>query len=185
MEQRLNEMLHPEEKLLWVGRPAKEKLLQAADRRLLIVGWVVAAVVGLLILCLGDPHLVSIGHPMSVILVLNGGYFGLALFFSLRPLVDHRTVIGNSLYAVTDQRIIALVKEHELVLMRDSAMPVAVVDGSVCFGNAVDVPARNGRVTAMLGARGEEQELLGVTFYRLPDPAEVMALFTSAEEEAA
>lgn len=191
MEQKLNELLEENEKVLWMGRPEKSQLLKAPDRRHQIMMWCVLAVFLLGSVALVIPYMVSIGRPVNVIAVAFIVINFVPGLMAFRPMMDQRLLEGKALYAITDRRAIALVKDAVF------SLPVAGLEwivtsrdldrGSIRFGAAAYAKDQDDRADAVLGVLGvkDERTTTGFVFFHIPQVDAVAKLLRKEERTAA
>lgn len=171
MEERLKEILAPEEKVLWQGRTAPEKLMQAPDRPKQIRLWVIfAAFVGLTLFVL-FPYLIYLQRPWDVLLVSFLVVNAVPLALAMRPWMDRNDLEKRSIYAVTDSRVIALVKDNVYSLpVDDLDWAVANRDGKAgCLrlGACVTKAKHDDRVEAVMSYTDDDTGAVGMVFYHI------------------
>lgn len=108
MEQRLHEILMDGEQVRWTGRPSPFKLMQCPERNTFFVTWLLSGAAILLALLYLLPTLNSDqrgGADWFIMLVVVAF---LPAMLSLRPLMDKLCLEKNTIYAITDRRVIAL-----------------------------------------------------------------------------
>ena len=100
---------------------------------------------------------------------------------SLRPLMDKFCLEKNTLYAITDRRVIALVKDDLMYIPLDQKPAVSVEGrdrdcGNLCFGEAVGCGSGNSRSNAVLGIResSSQNDMLGMLFYHVSHPEQLL-----------
>lgn len=180
METMLNQILNKDEKVLWFGRPVHNELSKAPDRTRQYINW------GILALALGIsvlgflPYALSSGRSWDVILVTLLMINFIPVIMALRPMLDLRVLDRQTIYAITDRRIIAIVKNSIMELPRSRDMSLSVdrrdgVHGDLCFNGAVGKPTRDSRANAVLGCR-DERGLNGLIFYHVADPDYIASL---------
>jgi len=102
MEQQLRERLMPDEHLLWCGSPEPFETLDKTNKRPIIVGTIIKAIVAVCVLIL---YFVSIrqegvsARPGLIIVVL-----ALAAFAMLNPFLTARRLRKKTIYGLTDKR---------------------------------------------------------------------------------
>lgn len=174
MEKRLQAALLEGEQVRWSGRPAKFRLMQSAYRSATVLTWLMSVCVILLVAYFLAPYYFD--HALTGNMLLAAAVMVLmAAMLSVRPLLDKRALERETLYAITDRRIIAIVKDEVMVLPAENGLPLAVKgwDGgcaNLYFGKAVQVPVYKSRVYAMSGVREYTDELDGVVFYHVDEP---------------
>lgn len=180
MEQRLHEILMDGEQVRWTGRPSPFKLMQCPERKTFFATWLLSGAAVLLALFYLLPALDSTqrgGADWFVMLVVAF----LPAMLSLRPLMDKFCLEKNTLYAITDRRVIALVKDDLMYIPLDQKPAVSVEGrdrdcGNLCFGEAVGCGSGNSRSNAVLGIResSSQNDMLGMLFYHVSHPEQLL-----------
>lgn len=180
MEQRLHEILMDGEQVRWTGRPSPFKLMQCPERNTFFVTWLLSGAAVLLALFYLLPALDSTqrgGADWFVMLVVAF----LPAMLSLRPLLDKLCLEKNTLYAITDRRVIALVKDDLMYIPLEQKPAVSVEGrdrdcGNLCFGEAVGCGSGNSRSNAVLGIResSSQNDMLGMLFYHVSHPEQLL-----------
>lgn len=183
MEERLKEALAPEEQVLWQGRTAPEKLLQASDRPKQIRLWIIFAVcVGLTLFAL-FPYLIYLQRPRDVMVVSFLVVNAVPLALAMRPWMDRNDLEKRAMYAVTDSRVIALVKDNVYSLpVNDLDWAVADRDGKAgClrFGACVTKAKHDDRVDAVMSYTDDDTGAVGMVFYHIDNVDAVADILTA------
>ena len=116
MEQRLQEILQDGEVIRWIGRPTPFKLIQLPFRNAYFMTWLLSGA-----LILSAALYLHLEHTMSHmalwerILIMAVISF-LPALISLRPLLDKYCLERNTLYAITNRRVIALVRSEVMFI---------------------------------------------------------------------
>ena len=178
MEQRLHEILMDGEQVRWTGRPSPFKLMRCPERNTFFVTWLLSGAAILLYLL---PTLNSDqrgGADWFIMLVVVAF---LPAMLSLRPLMDKLCLEKNTIYAITDRRVIALVKDDLMYIPLDQKPAVSVEGrdrdcGNLCFGEAVGCGSGNSRSNAVLGIResSSQNDMLGMLFYHVSHPEQLL-----------
>ena len=181
MEQRLHEILMDGEQVRWTGRPSPFKLMQCPERKTFFATWLLSGAAVLLALFYLLPALDSTqrgGADWFVMLVVVAF---LPAMLSLRPLMDKFCLEKNTLYAITDRRVIALEKDDLMYIPLDQKPAVSVEGrdrdcGNLCFGEAVGCGSGNSRSNAVLGIResSSQNDMLGMLFYHVSRPEQLL-----------
>lgn len=182
MEQKLNEILLDGEKVRWSGRPVPFKLLELPSRKSILATWIICG--GAMVLVLGFliPFYIRTNRTLlDTVVVLVVTAF-LPLMLSFRPVLDKRCLEHDTLYAITNFRAIALVKDDMMFIPLSPKLKTAVAakDGScgiLCFGEAVDVNPSKQLATAIIGVRTEGSStpnVHGLMFYHVNDPESLL-----------
>ena len=173
MEKRLQAALQEGEQVKWSGRPAQFRLMHSTYRSAVVLTWLMSACVVLLVGYFLAPYYLN--HPLTGDMLLAA----LVMIFmptmlSVRPLLDKRTLEKETVYAVTDRRVIAVVKDDVMAMPLEDLKAVAKDWDGTCanlyFGKAAEVPVYKSRVYAMSGVREYTDELNGLIFYHVEEP---------------
>lgn len=188
MENTLNELLEHNEKVLWFGRVEKSRLLDAPDRRRQIALWCVAAVFLIATVAFVLPYMAGIGRPAQVLAIAFVVINFVPLLLASRPALDKMLLEGKTLYAVTDRRVIAVVKSNVYVLPLEG-LEFAITGrsgtcGNIRFGAAVGSDSPDDRADAVLGIQ-DQRQVTGLVFYHIADVDTVAGLLRSEERPAA
>jgi len=172
MEKRLETALQEGEQVRWSGRPVRFRLMQSAYRSGMVLTWLMSVCVILLVAYFLAPYYLT--HTLTGDLLLAAAVvLFLTAQLSLRPLLDKRTLENETVYAVTDRRVIAVVKDEVMSLpLEGLTAAVKEWDGtcaSLYFGKAAEVPEYKSRVYALSGVREYTDELDGLIFYHVDE----------------
>lgn len=126
MEQILQKTLRDNEKVLWFGRPTKTKLLRSPDRVSQYVAWIITAVMTLFSFGVFLPFAIADNKSIGIILIGLVPMIGIPLAVAVRPYLDKKLLEQKTIYAITDQRIIAVVKSNVMTMPRDQKVTCAV-----------------------------------------------------------
>lgn len=174
MEQKMKERLREDEQLLWIGKPGSRKIMDSPDKTKVIIAWSVLAL--FLVVSFGYlvPFLVKGGDSLGKILVMLVFVNVTPMLIATRPLLDKRRLDKETIYAVTDKRILALVGSDLFELPRTEGLACKVVDGNLCFGTAGDIAPKKARDHAVVGCKDDDRRLGGILFYQLPNTNQVL-----------
>lgn len=191
MEARLKEALWQGEEVRWTGRPKPFALLGPDSKTGILVTWVISGLVLAAMIMFLVPQLISGYRTVSECLVMAVVALFVPAILSVRPFLDKKCLERNTLYAVTNYRIIAVVKEDVLYLPISKGLVAAVEHrsggcGNVCFGKMVGQPLRKSRTLAVLGLHDDDNRFLmeGLMFYHLDRPDQVMEQLIALEHIA-
>lgn len=184
METRLKEVLWDGEEVRWEGRPKPFQLMDKTFKPSIIATWAISGLVLLAVLALLGPALSSGARSLTDVLVLSVIALFLPVILSIRPFLDKRCLEQQTLYAITNFRIIAVIKDEVMYLPIGKGMQIAVERqedgcGNLRFGALVGKPAKKSRAHAVLGLRDDEckNDMLGLLFYHVDQPEELMRYF--------
>ena len=181
MEARLKEALWEGEEVRWTGRPKHFPLLGPDSKNGILTAWILSGLVLAAMVLFLVPQIASGSRSISESLVMATVALFVPGILSVRPFLDQRCLEQNTLYAITNYRIIAIVKEDLLYLPIGKELRAAVENradgcGNLCFGTAVGQPVRKSRTLAVLGLRDDDSRFLmqGLMFYHVEEPEQVM-----------
>ena len=185
MEEKLKDILLDGEEVRWSGRPAPFKLLELPSRKSILATWIISGCALALVLVFLIPFYIQTGRSLldtAVVLVVAAF---LPLMLSSRPVLDKRCLERDTLYAITNFRAIALVKEDMMFIPLSPKLKTAVAAqdgacGSLCLGEAVDVTPGKQLATAVIGMRTEgsaNPNVRGMMFYHVNDPESLLRYF--------
>lgn len=182
MEQRLNDILLDGEEIRWSGRPAPFKLMDLPSRNFILATWVVSAAFLVVVLGFLIPFYIQTQRSLLDMAVLLVIISFLPLMVSFRPVLDKRSLECSTLYAITNYRAIAFVKDDMMFIPLSRKLKTAVEShsgscGSLMFGDAVDASRRKQLTTAVLGIRTEgtsNPNVHGMMFYHVNDPESLL-----------
>jgi len=176
MEDRLKSALDESEKIIWYGTPQKIKLFSAPDKVSQYVAWGVTALMFLFSFGYFLPNSIVSGREMSAIIIALVVFNFVPLTIAIRPFLDKRQLEKNTIYAITDKRVIAIVKDKVHALPRDNSLVAAVTEhdgktGNLCFNAAITAPVKKSRTNAVLGCSSEDHRTVrGIVFYHIANP---------------
>ena len=171
--------------------PEKSKLLEAYDRKHQFVLWGVMAAFLILTLAVVFPYMIKIERPPQVLAIAFAVINAVPVIMAIRPWMDQRLLEGKTVYAVTDRRVIAVVKESVLysprlgtewiITHRDGAC------GNLRFGAAAYAKDQDDRADAVLGVIGSKdgRSTSGLVFYHIADVDSVAGLLQNGKRTAA
>lgn len=178
MEEKLNEALEKDEKLLWSGRPEPFETLDKTHKSPFIKSTVITLVVSLGLIAAYLSFTLRGGAEtkvgLVVIIALLAAYMVASTFLHSRQL---RTRMG---YAITDRRLILIKDEAKGVPY--SQIPIAAMktdaDGHstlLCGEYAIKSAPRKWRGSALLGGRMNSETGLcdELVMYAIPEPERV------------
>ncbi len=184
MEARLQEALWDGEEIRWSGRPKPFQLMDKTFKPSMIATWVISALILLAVIVLLGPAFINGTRSLSDVVVLSVISLFLPVILSARPFMDKRCLEEQTLYAITNFRIIAVVKDEVMYLPLGKGLNVAVEHqedgcGNLRFGELVGKPPKKSRAHAVLGLRDDEckNDMLGLLFYHVDQPDQLMSYF--------
>lgn len=182
MEQRLNNILLDGEEVRWSGRPAPFKLMDLPSRSMILATWILSSAALALVLGFLIPFYIRTGRSLldTVVLLVITAF--LPLMLSLRPVLDKRSLEHSTLYAITNYRAIAFIKDDVMFIPLSRKLKTAVAAqegscGSLCFGEAVDISRRKHLSTAVVGVRADgssNPSVHGMMFYHVNEPESLL-----------
>lgn len=178
MEQNLQEILLEGEVVRWQGRPTPFKLLAVPARMFLLLTW--GACLAALVLILGwlIPFYLRTERNMVDMVVLLVIVSFLPIMISIRPLLDKWSLERSTLYAITNYRVLALVKDELMFipLSRHISHSIEARDGdaaNLCFCAAVGQDVRKTLDNAVMGVRrtsATQASVPGMLFFHIHQP---------------
>ncbi|MEA4932312.1 MAG: hypothetical protein VB071_01780 [Lawsonibacter sp.] len=191
MDNRLHAALWDGEEIRWSGRPKPFRLMDKTFQSSILITWVISALVVLAAAGLLIPSLAADSRSLSdivilsvIILFLPVIILFLPVILSARPLMDKRCLEEKTIYAITNFRIIAIVKDEVMYLPIGKGMKVTVEYqedgcGTLRFGELVGKPARKSRTHAVLGLHSDNSkaDVLGLLFYHVDQPDQLTRYF--------
>lgn len=179
MEQKLQTTLKDNEKVLWFGRPTKSKLFQSPDRISQYVAWGVMILMTILAFGVFLPYALSVGKSTGIILIGLVPMLFVPLAVAIRPYLDKKILEQNTIYAITDQRIIAVVKDNVMTMSRAQPLNNTIESrdgnsGNICFNAAIGKPEKNSRANAVLGFKRGNDSVAGLLFFHVSNPDEIV-----------
>ena len=181
METRLKEALWEGEEVRWSGRPKPFELMENTFKSSILATWIVSAFVLACVLFFLIPSLLSGSRTIGDAVILAVITLFLPGILSARPLMDKKCLEEKTLYAITNFRIIAIVKDEVMYLPIGKGMKVAVENqadgcGNLRFGEVVGKPAKKDRAYAVLGLRSDDNnsDMEGLLFYHVDQPDQLM-----------
>ena len=182
MELRLQECLWPGEKILWSGRPRPFALLDRVLRRPILLTWGLSAVILLAAAAAARFVLDAARLPLLEVLLLTMVAMLLPAAISLRPVLDKYRLEEQTIYAITDRRVISIVQDEVMYLPLAKGMRVAVDSqadgcGNLRFGDTVGAPAKKDRAYAVVGIHSDAPrgDALGLLFYHVAQPEQLLS----------
>lgn len=184
MDNRLQEALWDGEDLRWSGRPKPFQLMDKTFHSSILFTWVISALIVLVAAVLLIPPLADGSRSLSDILILSVIILFLPVILSVRPVMDKRCLEEQTIYAITNFRILVIVKDEVMYLPIGKGMKVAVDYqddgcGTLRFGELVGKPAQKSRTHAILGLHSDDGKtnMLGLLFYHVDQPDQLMRYF--------
>ena len=112
MEQRLQEVLLDGEIVRWSGRPSPFKLMSIPSRTSLLLTWVLCSAALAVILGGLIPFFLRTHQAVTDLTVILMIAAFLPAMISIRPLLDKWSLEHDTIYAITNYRVLALVKNN-------------------------------------------------------------------------
>ena len=179
MEDQLNQILLDGEEVRWSGRPSPFKLMDLPARNALIFTWVISGcVLGLMVGAFIAFFVFSPFEPLDFGVLLLA-LLCLPLMAAFRPILDRRCLLHDTIYAITNCRVIAMIKGDVMYVPLTRKLKTTTAScrgsfGNLCFGEAVHIPARKELSAAVIGVRtmGDiaNPSVPGILFYNIRHP---------------
>lgn len=182
MNEELKQALWEGEEVRWTGRPKPFKLLDAHSKTSTVLIWCVSAVILLAVLVFLVPTAFQGTRSLGDVAILSAVALFLPGILSARPLLDKRCLEQQTIYAITNYRILAIVKGQVMYLPLGKELPTAVDSseggyGNVRFGETVGKSVKKSRVHAVVGlhAEGDVSTTSGLLFYNIDQPEQLLS----------
>lgn len=184
MQEELKNALWENEEIRWCGRPKPFQLLDRYSKRATIITWIVSAAIALLVLAFLGPNAFRGERSFSDVVVLSVVVLFLPAILSARPLLDKQCLEHQTIYAITNYRIIAVVKDQVMYLPLGKGLAVAMDPsddgcGNLRFGGSVGKPIEKSRVHAVVGIHDDDDAsaTCGLLFYHIDQPEQLLHYF--------
>ena len=180
LQKKLDAQLMPDETLLWCGTPTQTKLKTCPDRSSMYFKWAAFA----LYLTLTSVFFLTYGvanMTRDVVVVCFLCVNFIPFIIAWNPISAQKTLEHDTLFAITDRRILALIKCDVFSLERDESLRwnTRVWDGdygNLAFNAGTARSLKQSRADAALGVKDKDLNLSGLVFYHIEKPDEVAAL---------
>lgn len=181
MERKLRQALWDDERILWFGRPTRGDLLRAPDRLSQCFAWAVSAALTTVAFAFLLPRALDEGQGFGSILLCLLTMVFLPLTVAVRPYLDKQLLEHETVYAITDRRIIAIVRDNVMIMPRTESTRCAVdgrdgSGGNVYFDCAIGSPLEKSRANAVTGFKCGGGSTQGIIFFHVHEPDEVAKL---------
>lgn len=180
----LQEILLDGEEIRWLGRPKAFELLGADTKQEIVMTWGISIAVFVISIFLLIPAYLSGALTLSKSLVLFTIAMFLPVVLSYRPFSDKKCLEEESFYAITNLRVIAIVKGEVKMIPLSKQVKAAVENqsqglGNLSIGTAVGHSPKKGRMLAVVGRRDSDDLNVteGLLFYNVEHPESLMAYF--------
>ncbi len=166
MEEILKTQLEPGERILWLGHPVKGGL----DQKNVLVRWIIFAVslaiaAGLIVFTMGLDDFAELGVATASVVAV------LPFLYAVQPILDQHMLEKETVYAITDQRVISVVNDTVRFLPKEnlewkvSAREGGV--GSIRLGGALYNKKKNDQIDAVTGIAVNKERPAGMVLYRI------------------
>ena len=158
MEQRLQEVLLDGEIVRWSGRPSPFKLMSIPSRTSLLLTWVLCSAALAVILGGLIPFFLRTHQAVTDLTVILMIAAFLPAMISIRPLLDKWSLEHDTIYAITNYRVLALVKNNLMYIPLGRILTHSIEardgeSGNLCFCEAVGQSSSKMLDNAILGVR--------------------------------
>ena len=181
MDTRLKNILWEGEEVRWSGRPKPFSLFDHDSKNSILLTWIVSALVLAAVIVLMVFSSITGTRSFTDVLIMAIVALFLRVALSARPFMDKKCLEKNTLYAITNFRIIALVKGEVMYLPLVKGIKTAVQShedgfGSLRFGELVGKPAKKSRDHAVIGMRNVDsrEDMAGLMFYHIDQPGQLL-----------
>ena len=142
MEQRLQEVLLDGEIVRWSGRPSPFKLMSIPSRTSLLLTWVLCSAALAVILGGLIPFFLRTHQAVTDLTVILMIAAFLPAMISIRPLLDKWSLEHDTIYAITNYRVLALVKNNLMYIPLGRILTHSIEardgeSGNLCFCEAL------------------------------------------------
>ena len=182
MQERLNQYLLDGEAVRWCGRPTPFRLLKSVGSTDMLITWALSLFLLVVSVFAILPRISTSGMTESALIVLVICF--LPGLLSLRPLRDKRLLEQDTIYAITNYRVIALVRDELMYIPLSSKLQVEVEPqdqghGIVRFSSALDRDYGSTLANAVAGipVEGSRYNMKGMLFYHISNPSDVLQYF--------
>jgi len=184
MNTHLQEILLEGESVRWTGRPKAFELLGEDTKQEIVMTWGISVAVFILSLILLISACISGAMTFSKAMILFVIAMYLPVILSYRPFSDKKCLEQESFYAITNLRVIAIVKGEVKTIPLSKNVKVAVENqsqglGNLSIGTAVGYSPKKGRMLAVVGKRNADDLNVteGLLFYNVEHPEKLAAHF--------
>ena len=181
MDTQLKNILWEGEEVRWSGRPKPFPLIDQDSKNSILLTWIVSALVLAAVVVLMIFSAIAGTHSFTEVLIMAAVALFLPVVLSTRPFMDKKCLEESTLYAITNFRIIALVKGEVMYLPLVKGIQTAVRShedgfGSLRFGELVGKPAKKSRDHAVIGMRNvdSKEDMTGLMFYHIDQPDQLL-----------
>lgn len=169
---RLKESLMKDEKILWRGRPEAFPLLTPANKKGMILRWVLCTVIFAALTLVYTLFTVS-NDKLQFNLIVVAIFLLACAYGAFLPALDRNKILKKCKYYVTDSRVIVTVGDNEAFALSRKGLKVLRVPGEVgcvtlLFGSHTGLPEKKQRVGAFVPGKDDKGELVtGISFYNI------------------
>ena len=185
LEAFVKENLNDSETVLWTGKPAGIKLLEAPYGSPIIVRWIICLVFAVVAIWYGLIYV-----PGNDNINTNGGIIMLVVlvivaFIAVRPLMEVFRLNSKCFYYITNQRALILIKGNTDIVKEKSLADAPEISldtisegvGNVYIGNKTDNAYKRARFSVTSPQQDEEDLKKPLVFYSVANPDEVISYF--------
>ena len=182
MEQRLQEVLLDGEIVRWSGRPSPFKLMSIPSRTSLLLTWVLCSAALAVILGGLIPFFLRTHQAVTDLTVILMIAAFLPAMISIRPLLDKWSLEHDTIYAITNYRVLALVKNNLMYIPLGRILTHSIEardgeSGNLCFCEAVGQSSSKMLDNTILGVRcgsPAQSGVPGLLFFHIPQPESLL-----------
>ena len=183
--ERLKGALREGEELKWSGSPKDISVLGTASKGKIMLLWIVAAawIAASLLYCM--PKMIETGdtgaHMIIVMLLIDC----IPLLMISMPFADRRILGQETIYAITNCRVMVLYKERTISMPLDQARNAEVRMrgnnlGSILIGDAAGKSESSLRSIALKGI-DRKNTITGMVLYHVDDPQKVLGILKNSQ----
>lgn len=182
MQERLEQYLLDGESVRWSGRPTPFRLLKSVGSTDMLVTWVLSLLLLVITAVAILPNVCTSGITETLLIIIVIAF--LPSLLSLRPFLDKRLLEQNTIYAITNYRVIAVIRNELMYIPLSSKLKVEVEPqdsdcGTVRFSAALDQCYGSTLANAVAGvpSEGSRYNMKGMWFYHISHPNDILQFF--------
>lgn len=178
---KITENLQADETVLWDSRPEAFPLKNEANKKSLLMRWVICA--ALFAVLTAAYTIYSLRIPAGfkpVVVIILALVFG---YLMLTPVLDRNKVQKKCRYLVTDKRAIVAVGDNGFHAVSRAGLKVDAIPAEngcvhLLLGAAADTPEKKYLTRTFVPVKAEgTEDVTGIVFYNVKDTAELRAFF--------
>lgn len=162
------EVLLPEEEVVWQGKPANLPILSKETKTALVLRWIGCAAAFVILTILYAVAAQNVGASFNILVVL--AFVVVFGYSAVIPFTDHKSLQKKVFYYVTNKRVI-LMSGKDIYALNRAGINTKVVEGDcdsvhILFGSCVKKTGRQfRRYTVLPEVDGSDPSKNGFVFY--------------------